>query len=165
MVASGVSFVDGLQKVPIISATISAAIGSILTILLRETSDASSAADPVRAASVIGILAAFSVGIHPSFGEFQALCMYGGAFTGMSTPSRLISGVLPGSAEKKEIRNPSIKKLLVSFGVAGGLGGLIHAMSVAGGFWSIPAGWGGKAGSCGFAGVLVFRGLAQLIGL
>lgn len=79
----------------------------------------------------------------------------------MSLPSRLLRGVVPG---KRPRRNPpaaatksSIGALLASFTVTGALAGLLHGLSLQLGWFTSPAGWGGKAGACAFLGVALFR--------
>lgn len=156
------SLIDGAKAAPLVSASFFAGLGSALTILLRESSDKSPAADPVRAASVVGAAAALLSGVHPAYGDFEALLVYGGAFTGMSLPSRLINGIVPGKSPAGKSEPPGILALVLSFAVAGALGGAVHALTVGWGWWTVPAGWGGKAGTCAFAGVLLFRGLMKV---
>jgi hypothetical protein len=57
-------------------------LGAVATILLRESSDDSAAADPVRASSVIGLLGSLFLR-DPT----AVLALYGGLFVGMSLPS------------------------------------------------------------------------------
>jgi uncharacterized membrane protein len=64
------------------------ALGSVATIALREASDDSTAADPIHAAALIGLLAALVV-VFGGFMDMGASAAYGGAFVGMSLPSRL----------------------------------------------------------------------------
>ena len=54
-------------------------IGSVATIFLRECSDDSAAADPVRASSVIGLLGSLFISDPTS-----VLALYGGSFVGMA---------------------------------------------------------------------------------
>ena len=142
-------------------------LGALATIALREASDDSAAADPVRAAAVIGLLSALVVGVggHTSLG---ALAAYGGAFVGMSLPSRLMYGSqppLPGSdpSDAAPLTRPtSPREVLTNFAIAGVLGGLVHGLTLHLGMWTTPvAGWGGKAGFCAFVGVLLHRGLLR----
>jgi hypothetical protein len=126
------------------------AIGSVATIALRKASDDSAAADPVRAAAVVGLLASLLVGINLNgctvFTEQAALAVYGGAFVGMSLPSRLLNSSPP--------QNTSWQ-LLGSFALAGALGGWIHSLTIHWNWWL--GGWGGKAGFCSFLGVLLYQ--------
>lgn len=131
------------------------ALGSVATILLREASDDSTAADPVRASAVIGLIGALLLEDNAS-----ALALYGGSFVGMSLPSRLMFGVLPGKARDKYTSIPSTISLITAFGVVGAIGGLLHGASIDLGWWK--GGWGGKAGSCSFLGCLIFRGIQKL---
>lgn len=133
-----------------------AAIGSATTIALRESAENSENSDndlkdPVRAAAVIGIVAALS------FSDHGSLMAYGGAFTGMSLPSRLLKGVVPG---RKKVNPPGAISILLWYSVAGALGGLVHAISIPLDLWA-GSKWGGKAGVCAFVGVLLYRLLAK----
>mmetsp|Transcript_11112 Transcript_11112/g.32936 ORF Transcript_11112/g.32936 Transcript_11112/m.32936 type:complete len:362 (-) Transcript_11112:176-1261(-) len=151
-----------VSTAPIAVMTIAAAIGSAMTIAVRETSDDTAAADPVRAASVVGALAGLMVGTIPGFTDLAALAAYGGAFTGMSLPSRLLKGVVPAKQGQNAPQpQPGPLALLISFASAGALGGLFHALTIGWGWWSNPAGWGGKAGFCAFVGVVAFRIIAK----
>ena len=132
------------------------AVGSASTIALREASDESAAADPVRASAVIGLLAALVLK-----DKAAALGVYGGSFVGMSLPSRLMYGILPGKLKEGAILpTPSAFKLLSAFAIAGCLGGLFHGYTAEIGWWS--GAWGGKAGLFAFAGCLLFRGFGKL---
>jgi hypothetical protein len=62
-------------------------LGAVATILLRESSDDSAAADPVRASSVVSLLGSLFLR-DPT----AVLALYGGSFVGMSLPSRLMHG-------------------------------------------------------------------------
>jgi hypothetical protein len=151
----------GLKDAPFAVMAGLSALGSVATIALREASDDSAAADPVRAASVIGLLAALVVGFG-GFTDMGALATYGGAFVGMSSPSRLMRGLVPGkqlSAAKPGFE-PSAARLLASFAVVGVFGGLVHALMMGYGLWA--GGWGGKAGFCSFVGVVLYRGMAKM---
>jgi hypothetical protein len=153
-VATGVTF-QSIQLMKPISSTVIKmmgwhAVGSVATIALREASDVSAAADPVRAAAVVGLLASLLVGINLNgwtvFTEQAALAVYGGAFVGMSLPSRLLNSSPP--------RNTTWQ-LLGSFAMAGALGGWIHSLTNHWNWWL--GGWGGKAGFCSFLGVLLYQ--------
>jgi len=129
------------------------AVGSVATILLREASDESSAADPVRASAVVGL-----------FGDLvledksAALGVYGGSFVGMSSPGRLMYGLLPGNLEPGvKLPTPSKLKRSLAFAGAGCLGGLVHGLSAETGIFA--GAWGGKAGLSAFVGCLIYRGL------
>ena len=122
------------------------ALGSVATIVLREMSDDSAAADPVRASAVVGLAAALL--LHD---KTAALAVYGGSFTGMSLPSKLMS--LPDSSQQLTITN--VISLLLTFGVAGAFGGILHGATIEWRLWS--GGWGGKAGFCAFLGCLAYR--------
>ncbi len=130
------------------------AVGSVATIVLREASDDSAAADPVRASAVIGLIGALVLQ-----DKTAALAVYGGSFVGMSLPSRLMHGILP-SMKKKMKSAPSVASLLSAFAVAGALGGIVHGLTIELGFW--PGGWGGKAGSCAFVGCLIYRAISKI---
>jgi len=127
------------------------ALGAMATIFLREASDESGAADPVRASSVVGLLGALFVKDPTS-----VLALYGGSFVGMSLPSRLMYGSAPGNARSG---SPTALALAAAFGGAGAIAGLIHGITIHQGYWN--GGWGGKAGLCAFAGCWVYRGLAS----
>ncbi len=142
-------------------------LGALATIALREASDDNAAADPVRAAAVVGLLSALMIGVggHTSLG---ALAAYGGAFVGMSLPSRLMYGSqppLPGSSpsDAAPLTRPTTpREVLTNFAIAGVLGGLVHGLTLHWGMWTTPvAAWGGKAGFCAFVGVLLHRGLLR----
>jgi hypothetical protein len=142
-------------------------LGALATIALREASADKAASDPVRAAAVVGLLSALVVGVggHTSLG---ALAAYGGAFVGMSLPSRLMYGSqppLPGTSpsDVAPLTRPTTpREVLTNFAVAGVLGGLVHGLTLHLGMWTTPvAGWGGKAGFCAFVGVLLHRGLLR----
>ena len=122
------------------------ALGSVATIVLREMSDDSAAADPVRASAVVGLAAALL--LHD---KTAALAVYGGSFTGMSLPSKLMS--LPDSSQQLTITN--VISLLLTFGVAGAFGGIVHGATIEWRLWS--GGWGGKAGFCAFVGCMAYR--------
>ena len=131
-------------------------LGAVATILLRESSDDSAAADPVRASSVVGLLGSLFLR-DPT----AVLALYGGSFVGMSLPSRLMHGyvVAPGSNARSVVRPQGPLSLLGSFAGAGALAGLFHAMTIRHGYWN--GGWGGKAGLCAFAGCWVYRGFGN----
>mmetsp|Transcript_8799 Transcript_8799/g.9372 ORF Transcript_8799/g.9372 Transcript_8799/m.9372 type:complete len:380 (-) Transcript_8799:343-1482(-) len=122
------------------------AIGSVATIVLREMSDDSAAADPVRASAVVGLAAALL--LHD---KTAALAVYGGSFTGMSLPSKLMS--MSDSSRRLTITN--VISLLLTFGVAGAFGGIVHGATIDWRLW--PGGWGGKAGFCAFVGCMAYR--------
>lgn len=131
------------------------AVGSVATIALREASDNNQAADPVRASAVIGLIAALLLE-----DKSAALAVYGGSFVGMSLPSRLMHGMLPGKVkEGTVIPTASVASLLTAFAIAGVLGGIVHGMTINLGWWA--GGWGGKAGFCGFVGCLLYRGMRK----
>lgn len=132
------------------------AIGSVATIVIREASDDSAAADPVRASAVVGLLGALFLQ-----DKTAALALYGGSFVGMSLPSRLMDGVIPG--REKQVKPHTMLSLLVSFATAGALGGIVHGLTVDLGLW--PGGWGGKAGICAFVGCLIYRGIMKSMDL
>mmetsp|Transcript_8517 Transcript_8517/g.10773 ORF Transcript_8517/g.10773 Transcript_8517/m.10773 type:complete len:368 (-) Transcript_8517:524-1627(-) len=149
---------DNLQKGTIISMAIWHAVGSVATIVLREVGDDSTAADPVRASAVIGLIAALLVE-----DKSAALAIYGGSFVGMSLPSRLIHGILPGKLkEGSKVPSISLVGLLASFAVSGLFGGILHGVTIGLDWWS--GGWGGKAGFCAFLGCLIFRGMRKVTG-
>ncbi|KAL7533830.1 hypothetical protein ACHAXR_005467, partial [Thalassiosira sp. AJA248-18] len=60
-------------------------LGSVATIFLREYSDDSAAADPVRASSVVGLLGSLYMKDPTAL-----FALYGGSFVGMALPSRLM---------------------------------------------------------------------------
>jgi len=130
------------------------ALGSFLTIFLRESSDDAGAADPVRSSSVVGLLGALFLK-DPT----AVLALYGGSFVGMSLPSRLMHGNAPGKPKPGKLQNAM--PLFGSFAAAGAIAGLIHAMTIHSGYWN--GGWGGKAGLCAFAGCWVYRGIGNAI--
>ena len=128
-------------------------LGAVATIMLRESSDDSAAADPVRASSVVGVLGSLFINDPTS-----ALALYGGSFVGMSLPSRLMYGNAPGNARQGQPQGAA--SLLASFAGAGAIAGLIHALTIHSGYWT--GGWGGKAGLCAFAGCWVYRGMGNV---
>ena len=156
------TFLAAIQSGPLITAAICSALGAVATIVLRESAEGASddMSDPVRASAVVGLIAALLIGIHGSYSDFGALMAFGGSFTGMSLPSRLVKGVYPGG-KKRSVPRPSTT--IFCFAAAGALGGLIHAATIGLKWWSVPAGWGGKAGACAFGGVLVFRGIEKIV--
>ena len=145
------------------------AIGSVATIVLREVAENApnidnDLRDPIRSAAVIGLFAALAVGMGVGaykLDNFGSLMVFGGAFTGMSLPSRL-----PGDnynvAKKQERKAPGAYSIVLWYAVAGALGGLIHALTIPLNWWTGGI-WGGKAGSCAFGGVCLFRGLEKLV--
>ena len=142
---------------------ICAAAGSAATIALREFAENSNnknndLQDPVRAASIIGLVSALAVGLY-GFDDFGSLIAFGGAFTGMSLPSRLLKGVIPG---RKKRNPPGAVSILFWYAIAGALGGIVHALTLPLSWWTGGV-WGGKAGSCAYAGVLIFRGLEKIV--
>ena len=146
------------------------ALGALATIALREAGDDAAVTDPVRAAAVVGMLGSLLVGLGGGlYCDLGALATYGGAFVGMSLPSRLMRGVVPGGKKKdftvvgssSSSSRSSIGKILASFTVAGLVSGLIHGCTLHKQRWM--GGWGGKAGFCSFVGVLVYRGVAKAI--
>ena len=120
-------------------------IGSIVTIILRENNPTTQ--DPVRASAVVGL-----VGSLLLQDKTAALALYGGSFVGMSAPGRLMHGMIPPRSTEQPV---SFVSRLISFGIAGALGGLIHGLSIELGWFN--GGWGGKAGLCAFLGCLCFR--------
>lgn len=142
----------GLQST-IASMMIYHAIGAAATILLRESSEDSGAADPVRASSVIGLLGALFLKDPTAI-----LALYGGSFVGMSLPSRLMYGNAPGNS--KTTQPQTATALVASFAAAGALAGFIHGVSINWGYWN--GGWGGKAGLCAFAACWVYRGIGNV---
>ena len=129
------------------------AVGSVATIVLREISDDSAAADPVRASAVVGMAGALL--LHHD--KAAALAVYGGSFTGMSLPSKLMS--LESSSRRLTISN--VLALLLTFAAAGALGGIIHGATINWKIW--PGGWGGKAGFCAFLGCLAYRTMSGIL--
>ena len=130
-------------------------LGAIATIFLRESSDDSAAADPVRASSVVGLLGSLLLK-DPTV----VLAVYGGSFVGMSLPSRLIHGNSPPSGQRLQ-QSQTPLSLFGSFAGAGALAGVFHALTIRHGYWN--GGWGGKAGLCAFVGCWTYRGLANTI--
>jgi len=129
-------------------------LGAIATIVLRESSDDSAAADPVRASSVVGLLGSLLLK-DPT----AVLAVYGGSFVGMSLPSRLIHGNSSPGQRLQQSQTPL--SLFGSFAGAGALAGMFHAVTIRRGYWN--GGWGGKAGMCAFVGCWTYRGLANTI--
>ncbi len=128
-------------------------IGSLATIYLRESSDDSAAADPLRASSVVGLLGSLFLK-DPT----AVLALYGGTMVGMSLPSRLMYGNAPGQAKTNQPQTALY--FLASFAGAGAIAGLIHTITIHSGYWN--GGWGGKAGLCAFAGCWAYRGLGNI---
>ena len=129
------------------------AIGSVATIVLREVSDDSAAADPVRASAVVGLAAALL--LHD---KTAALAVYGGSFTGMSLPSKLMN-MSPAS---RRLNITNVISLLLTFSVAGAFGGIVHGATINWKIW--PGGWGGKAGFCAFIGCMTYRTITGTLG-
>lgn len=134
----------------VVSMIVFHAVGALATILLRQSSEDDGAADPVRASSVAGIIGSLILSDPTSL-----MALYGGSFVGMSLPSRLMRGNL----SRARIRQ-SATSLMLSFVGGGAIAGLIHAMTIHGGYWN--GGWGGKVGLCAFAGCWVYRGLDNM---
>ncbi|KAL3774002.1 hypothetical protein ACHAW5_004852 [Stephanodiscus triporus] len=130
-------------------------LGAVVTICLREYSDDSAAADPVRASSVVGLLGSLFLRDPTAI-----LALYGGSFVGMSLPSRLMHGNAPGK-DAMAVRPQRLLSLFGSFAGAGALAGLFHAMTIRYGYWN--GGWGGKAGLCAFAGCWAYRGFGNAV--
>lgn len=128
------------------------AVGSVATLVLREVSDDSTAADPVRASAVVGLTAAL---LLPD--KTAALAVYGGSFTGMSLPSKLMS--LSPSSRRLTITN--VISLLLTFAVAGAFGGIVHGATIDWKIWT--GGWGGKAGLCAFVGTMAYRTISGIL--
>jgi len=159
-----------LLKSPWQYGMICAAIGSVATIVLREWAENASnidndLRDPIRAAAVIGLIASLLQGMGYKgyyLDNFGSLLVFGGAFTGMSLPSRLLTGVVPGGANTQH-RTVSVPySIVIWYAVAGALGGLIHALTIPLDWWTGGI-WGGKAGACAFGGVCLFRGLEKVV--
>ncbi len=144
---------SALKKSTILHMALWHAVGSVATIVLREVSDDNAAADPVRASAVVGLAGALLLK-----DKTAALALYGGSFVGMSLPSRLMQGIMPGKGVPKPF---TVLSILVSFAVAGALGGIVHGATINWKMW--PGGWGGKAGTCAFIGCLMFRLLSKII--
>jgi hypothetical protein len=130
-------------------------LGAVVTIWLREYSDDSAAADPVRASSVVGLLGSLFLRDPTAI-----MALYGGSFVGMSLPSRLMHGTIPGK-DAMVVRPQRLLSLFGSYAGAGALAGLFHAMTIRYGYWN--GGWGGKAGLCAFAGCWVYRGFGNAV--
>lgn len=142
--------IKALKKKVILPMMLWHAVGSVATIVLREVSDESAAADPVRASAVVGLIGALLLEEKTA-----ALAVYGGSFVGMSLPSRLING-RRGSSQPL-----SILSILVAFASAGALGGIVHGATIN---WKVYAnGWGGKAGTCAFLGCLLYRFVSSIL--
>jgi hypothetical protein len=151
----------------LLSTTLFTAMGAVITIALREASDDRPASDPVRASALVGILAALLVGCHEQFNNASALAVYAGSFVGMSLPSRLLKGIIPGQSKPISGNNnkqPATAFTLLSiYALAGALGGMYNVLLTRMGLWAVPAGWGGKAGTTSMLGVLTCRLLSKLI--
>ena len=145
--------IDSLKKSTILPMALWHAVGSVATIVLRESTDDSQAADPVRASAVVGLAGALLLQRKEA-----ALAVYGGSFVGMALPSRLMHGILPG---KGTAPPATVASILTAFALAGALGGLVHGATIDWGFW--PGGWGGKAGTCAFVGCLIYRGIEKTL--
>ena len=129
-------------------------LGSVSTIFLRECSDDSAVADPVRSSSVVGLVGSLFIKDPMSL-----LALYGGSFVGMALPSRLMHGNAP--KRPTAAQSQTALALFTSFAGAGAIAGLIHAFTIHSGYWN--GGWGGKAGLCAFAGCWVYRGIASTL--
>eukprot|EP00980_Cylindrotheca_fusiformis_P021716 scaffold8541_cov70-Cylindrotheca_fusiformis.AAC.1 len=142
------------------------AIGSVATIALREIAENAKhldndMKDPIRAATAVGIVSSLLVGVNGlELDNFGSILVFGGAFTGMSLPSRLVKGVVPGKDITRGL--PGALEILLCYAVAGALGGLIHAMTIPLKWWTGGI-WGGKAGTCAFVGVLIFRFFEKIV--
>jgi hypothetical protein len=142
-----------LKKSTIIPMALWHATGSVATIVLREASDDNAAADPVRASAVVGLAGALLLK-----DKAAALALYGGSFVGMSLPSRLMHGIMPGKGVPRPV---TVLSILTAFALSGALGGIVHGATINWKMW--PGGWGGKAGTCAFIGCLFFRLLSKII--
>jgi len=130
------------------------AIGAVATIVLREVSDDSTAADPVRASAVVGLAGALLLQ-----DKTAALAVYGGSFTGMSLPSKLMA--MAPSSKRFSVTN--VLSLLLTFAIAGAFGGLVHGATLDWKLWT--GGWGGKAGFCAFVGCMAYRTMSGIYGM
>ena len=134
------------------------ALGAVATVLLREGSDdAGGADDPVRAGAVVGLLGALFLKDPAAL-----LAVQGGAFVGMSAPSRLLHGDASAVGGRRPHARTSAAALVGAFAGAGALAGLVHAGTIHRGLWN--GGWGGKPGLCALAGCVTYRGLANTCG-
>ena len=125
-------------------------LGSVATIFLREASDDSGAADPIRASAVVGLLGALFLQDPTAI-----LAVQGGSFVGMSLPSRLVHGNVPSGDARARTPRTTATALLSAFAGAGASAGLWHAAAMHSGYWT--GGWGGKVGLCAFAGCWTYR--------
>jgi len=132
------------------------AIGAIGTIIMREVSDDTAAADPIRASAVVGLTGALL--LHD---KTAALAVYGGSFVGMSLPSKLMAIKHRSSSPSLLSKTKNIFSILFSFGVSGAIGGIIHGATINWKLWS--GGWGGKSGTCAFLGCIVYRTISWII--
>jgi hypothetical protein len=153
-----------LKASPYLYSIACGALGSVATIVLREiaenaTNEDNDMQDPIRAAAAIGVVSSLLVGVGGWLDNFGSLLVFGGAFTGMSLPSRLLKGVIPG---RKKRNPPGAIAIVLWYAAAGALGGLIHALTIPLQWWSGGI-WGGKAGSCAFGGVLIFRAFEKCV--
>ena len=130
------------------------AVGSVATIILREVSDDSTAADPVRASAVVGLAGALL--LHD---KTAALAVYGGSFVGMSLPSKLMA--LTSSSSSRSLTISNVISLILAFALSGALGGIIHGATISWKMW--PGGWGGKAGTCAFIGCIIYRTISSIL--
>lgn len=142
------------------------ALGSVATIALREIAEDAKNVDndmkdPIRAATAIGVVSSLLVGVCGWLDNFGSLLIFGGALVGKSLPSRLLKGVVPGKSGLKRSL-PSALEIVLWYGAAGALGGLVHAMTVPLHWWTGGV-WGGKTGTCAFVGVLLFRFLEKIV--
>jgi len=76
-------------------------------------------------------------------------------------------GVVPGQRPRRDppatAAAAKVASILGSFTIAGALAGLLHGLSLQLGWFTTPAGWGGKAGLCAFMGVGLYRGGQRLL--
>jgi len=144
---------SSLKKSTILPMALWHAAGSVATIILREVSDDSAAADPVRASAVVGLAGALLLK-----DKTAALALYGGSFVGMSLPSRLMQGIMPEKGVPKPF---TVLSILTAFAAAGALGGIAHGATINWKMW--PGGWGGKAGTCAFVGCVIFRMFSEIL--
>ena len=133
------------------------AVGAVATIVLREVSDDSAAADPVRASAVVGLAGAL---LLPNDAA-AALAVYGGTFVGMSLPSKLM-GLSALDLSHRLFTLGNVVSLLLAFALSGALSGIVHGATIDWKLWQ--GGWGGKAGMCAFVGCMTYRSVTTLLG-
>ena len=131
-------------------------VGAVTTYVLRQISDDTKLADPIRASALIGLIGAIFFHNYYKQPQEVVLALFGGTFVGMTLPSKLLQGFNYGRPLTKLVR------LLATFATAGAMGGIINGIMT--NTWATTTSWGGSTvGFCSFMGVMLFRGISSVM--